>query len=80
MPSSRGSSQPRDRTHISKSPALAGEFFTTNATWDAPSGRVEPAWIWGVLPAAFSYDSGPLTSPSHEENKSAACWALVTIK
>ena len=34
MPSSRGSSPPRDRTHIYVS-ALAGGFFTTSATWEA---------------------------------------------
>ena len=28
-------SQPRDRTRISLSPALAGRFFTTSATWEA---------------------------------------------
>ena len=33
MPSSRGSSQPRDRT---TSPALAGGFFTTSTTWESP--------------------------------------------
>ena len=33
MPSSRGSSQSRDGTWLS--PALAGEFFTTSATWEA---------------------------------------------
>ena len=27
----RGSSQPRDQTHISMSPALAGRFFTTES-------------------------------------------------
>ena len=32
MPSSRESSRPRDQTHISMSPALAGRFFTTSAT------------------------------------------------
>ena len=32
---SRGSSQPRDRTHVSMSPALAGRFFTTSTTWEA---------------------------------------------
>ena len=37
MPSSRGSSRPRDQTHISTSPALAGRFFTTSTTWEAPS-------------------------------------------
>ena len=35
IPSSRGSSQPRDQTLISMSPALSGEFFTISATiWD----------------------------------------------
>ena len=33
MPSSRGYSQPRDQTQVSMSPALAGGFFTTSATW-----------------------------------------------
>ena len=32
MPSSRGSSQSRDQTKVSYSPALAGGFFTTAAT------------------------------------------------
>ena len=36
MPSSRGSSQPRDWTCISMSPASAGGLFTTSATWEAP--------------------------------------------
>ena len=36
VPSSRGSSLPRDQTHISyMSPAFAGKFFTTSATWEA---------------------------------------------
>ena len=38
MPFSRGSSQPRDRTCISSSPALAGVFSTTSTTWAAPRG------------------------------------------
>ena len=33
MPSSRGSSRPRDRTASLMSPALAGGFFTTSASW-----------------------------------------------
>ena len=36
---SRRSSRPRDQTHVSwslASPALAGRFFTTCATWEAP--------------------------------------------
>ena len=35
MPFSRGSSQPRDPTHIS--PPQVGGFFTTSATWEAPT-------------------------------------------
>ena len=36
MPSSRGSSWPRDQTRVSYGlPALAGGFFTTSATWEA---------------------------------------------
>ena len=38
MPSSRGSSGPRDRTHLTSS-ALAGRFFTSSGTWEAP-----PSW------------------------------------
>ena len=42
MPPFEGSSRLRDRTHVS-SPALAGRFFTTVATWDQPAfmGLVE---------------------------------------
>ena len=36
MPFSKGSSQPRDQTCVSVSPALEGRFFTTSATWEAP--------------------------------------------
>ena len=35
MPSSRGSSQPRDQTCTSMSLALVGRFFTTRTTWEA---------------------------------------------
>ena len=35
MPSSRGSSKPRDRTRVPMSPALAGGFFTISATWES---------------------------------------------
>ena len=36
MPFSRGSSQPRDRTHVSFLPVLASWSFTTSAPWEAP--------------------------------------------
>ena len=35
MPSSRGSSKPRDQAVSSMSIALAGGFFTTRTTWEA---------------------------------------------
>ena len=35
MPSSRGSSQPGTELASLRSPALAGGFFTTSATWEA---------------------------------------------
>ena len=35
MPSSRGSSEPRDQAHISSVSSLAGGFFTTSAAWEA---------------------------------------------
>ena len=41
MPSSRGSSLPRDQTRISTFPALAGGFFTTSAAWEAPIYTME---------------------------------------
>ena len=37
MPSSWGSSQPRDHTRISMSLVLTDRFFTTSTTWEAPS-------------------------------------------
>ena len=41
MPSSRGSSQPRDRTQFLISPALPGGFFTTSSTWETPGAIAE---------------------------------------
>ena len=35
VPSSKGSSQPRDWVHVSKSPALADRLFTASTTWEA---------------------------------------------
>ena len=43
MPSFRGSSQPRDPTHISYVPALASKFCTASATWEAHAwSHLEP--------------------------------------
>ena len=43
MLSCRGYSWPRNWTHVSSSPALAGGFFTSGTTWEAPSLRVKVA-------------------------------------
>ena len=53
--SSRGSSWPKDRTLSLMSPALAGGFFTTSATWEAPCYL----YFWPT-----DYKSESLTSPS----------------
>ena len=44
MPSSRGSSRPRDRTASLMSPALAGRFFAINATWEALICNIAPIY------------------------------------
>ena len=41
MPSSRGSSQPRDRTQFLVSPALPGGFFTTSTNLETPGTIAE---------------------------------------
>ena len=55
--SSRGSSWPRDRTHASSSPALAGRFFTTSPTGKHSYSAVDFICvcyliIWSVWSAA----------------------------
>ena len=42
MPSSRGSSQPRDRTHISCSSCIAGGFFTAELMGKSPKMGAKP--------------------------------------
>ena len=52
MPSSRGSSQPRDQTSISSVSCICRWFFTTSATWETPSHVTDPEnvlrrpWAW----------------------------------
>ena len=54
MPSSRGSSLPRIEPELGSRPefpALAGEFFTTEATWEAPVVRwLEPKYDANLKP------------------------------
>jgi len=45
IPFSRGSSQPRDQTHVS---CIAGGFFTVRATWEATSLSLRP-YLIGLL-------------------------------
>ena len=53
--SSRGSSQPRNQTVVLTSPALAGKFFTTRATWEAlrePEGTPNKNIVFGWIRSA----------------------------
>ena len=46
MPSSRGSSQPKDQTQVSLMlPALAGRFFSTSVTWEPHCAR---CFMWNT--------------------------------
>ena len=54
MPSSRGSSWPRDQTRIS---GISGRFFTHWATWEA---NLKSGWMWIVTVTMVTGDSGEL--------------------
>ena len=45
LPSSRGSSQPRDQTHMFYISCIAAEFSTTSSTWDA-SFQIRKLRLW----------------------------------
>ena len=57
MPSSRGSSWPRDGIRILMSPALAGKFFATSTTWsryqvlssNSNFQKIECDWLGGLV-------------------------------
>ena len=58
MTSSRRSSWPRDQIHISyKSPAAAGGFSTTSATWEVPHSPANPFGSTFKINAAISHYS-----------------------
>ena len=59
MPSSRGSSQPRDWTLVSYSSCIAGQFFTTSAAWEAPA--------WALVKPGFKLEE---SSIFHERKSS----------
>ena len=54
MPSSRGSSQPRDRTPISCGSCTAGEFFTAEPL-GKPNRAAVRIWISAVLTSSWSW-------------------------
>ena len=59
---SRGSSQPRHWTCLSESPALAGGFFTTSATWEALRNSKQKIFPDSVFKATASHPHGGLPS------------------
>ena len=58
MPSSRGSSQPRDRTHVSYISCVGRQVLNTRATWEA-SPAVAKWGPWGSGPRAPELGSAP---------------------
>ena len=56
MPSFRGSSRPKDWTHVSYVSWLAGEFFTISTAWKAPDHHV-CGWLWLTWPESLMADS-----------------------
>ena len=50
MPSSRGSSQPRDQTHIGYVSSIVGWFFTTSTTWEAPTSLFNSVQLLSHVP------------------------------
>ena len=77
MPSSRGSSRPRDASYISYVSCIAGRFFTTSATWEALAPayclqirtgclfpRINSYRAMTLLRGAVSHSFGDLSSPT----------------
>ena len=62
MPSSRGSSQPRDWTHVSKVSCIGRQFFATKPIGEPPKLRLHEnnkdgrAYVWNtILPRSSSH-------------------------
>ena len=51
MNSSRGSFQPRDRTHVSYFSCIAGMSFITSTTWEAPLARIYVLYLLPISPS-----------------------------
>ena len=70
----QGSSRPRDGTHISCVSCIAGGFFTTSATWEAPWDIllvIQVIHIYAYVTAAAhaSLHLVPQSSPSYNHGK-----------
>ena len=63
MLSPRGYSQPRNWTHVSSSPALAGGFFISSTTWEATFLRVKVKVAQSCLTLCNPMDYSPWNSP-----------------
>ena len=79
--SSRGSSWPRDWTHVSTSPALAGKFFTTSATWETPHYYVLCIVAQSCPALCNPMDGSPPGSSTHgdslDKNTGVGCHAVL---
>ena len=82
MPSSRGSSQPRDRTCISYVSFIwAGEFFTTSATWETNKSNcsdAEPIIQTTLLLEVSGYtvlEFRGVTAPGEDEQVLVLCYS-----
>ena len=75
-PSSRGSSQLRDPTRISMSPALAVAFFTASATWEARGQSRKTRHRQVVMALCLPLQHQLLLSDPNAPHVSSPFWAL----
>ena len=73
MPSTRGSSWPRDRTYISWSSCLGRQFFTTSVTWQVPRSSIRQVKV-GLANSSTEDASQPL--PARILKECCLCQAL----
>ena len=80
MPSSRGSSWPRDWTHVSYISSMGGTFFITSATWEADILIVLCALIWSLSTLTGLSDNGTSSSEkSPAGNFSNHFWQVPSV-
>ena len=71
MPYSRGSSWPRDRTHVSYISSTRGRFFITSATWEANIVLIIlSVLIWSLSTSAgLTMEHHPVRNLQHETSQ-----------